>query len=809
MAASADTANAATGLPERIGRFIPVRELGRGAQGVVYLASDPALDREVAIKTLSRTGRDPARLQAEARKVSRLSHPNIVPIHEIGERHGLPWLVYEYVRGQSLRGFVEAREALPAQRVARILVAVLDGMAHAHAAGIVHRDLTPANIMLDEKDRPRILDFGVATFVNDVQTRSELVGTVNYMAPEIIAGEPITALADIFSLGAIAHELLTGERLFHGDNPMAVMYRIMNEPILAPASVNRQLDIALDRIVMKALARRPEDRWADAAAMRDALQAWLEPAAEATQAGGDSSAIEFLLRRMRRRPDFPAVSRHVAEISNKAHAGSDTDANTLANIVLKDYALTSKLLRVVNSALFGQYGGAISTVSRAVVILGFEQVRAAALGIALFEHLKDAGQARELKNAVCSSFLASMLAREMGRQAGGVDAEEAFVAALFQRLGKHLTIYYFPDEYEAIERLREDQGMVEDAAVRRVLGADYPAIGLAVGREWQLPRSLLAAMKPRIPGRTAGLEPGHARLAAMATVSNDVCDILGAGDGNSQAALEALLGGWKEELGLTPKAVSAMARQAMDELDEFAVALDMPVETSGFYQRAAAHCRPEPSAPSTDIERRRRTGDDTTGTNTLAGAAPANPDGGACGSGEVAGPARLITLTNAISDITSTLLGEYKLNQVLIMILEAFYRAMGFERVLLCIRDARSGEVAARFGFGDGVDALLPQFRFRPGSEDDVFSLAMRKQRDCIILDTRAAADRYDIPAWCHALASPRAMTLFPIVTDGRAIALVYADSQRSAAQISADELRLVKALINQGALAVRNARQR
>ena len=176
----------ASTLPLAIGRFQPARVLGHGGQGVVYLAFDPKLDREVALKVLNHRARDPDRLLNEARNVAKLDHPNIVGMFEIELDSQPPYLVYQFAPGRPLTEFCSGRETMQVKRVLEVMIRVLDAIHYAHGQNILHRDLTPANILLDDQDQPRILDFGISVVLNDTIGSHDIAGTPNYLAPELL-----------------------------------------------------------------------------------------------------------------------------------------------------------------------------------------------------------------------------------------------------------------------------------------------------------------------------------------------------------------------------------------------------------------------------------------------------------------------------------------------------------------------------------------------------------------------------------------------------------------------------------------------
>ena len=209
-----------------VGRFEIRRELGRGAQSIVYLGWDPQLEREVAIKTLHFSRADAKRndaLLAEARSVSRLRHPNLVPIFDAGEEDGDPYLVFEFVDGPNLAELIAREGRIPAARTADLMRQVLDALAMAHAAGIIHRDLKPSNILIDPQGRPRVMDFGIATRLDAVESEKDQVGisgTLNYLAPEYVDGRQVSEKSDVYAAGLVMIEMLSGQPWVRGETPV-------------------------------------------------------------------------------------------------------------------------------------------------------------------------------------------------------------------------------------------------------------------------------------------------------------------------------------------------------------------------------------------------------------------------------------------------------------------------------------------------------------------------------------------------------------------------------------------------------------
>ena len=266
---------------QNLGRYRIVKELGRGAMGRVYLAHDPEIDRPVAIKAIQVFAGLPEQDQTsarerflrEARSAGKLLHPGIVTIFDVGEAEGVPYLAMEYVEGQTLDGFCGADGLLPIGTVVEIVARAAEALAYAHRAGIVHRDVKPANLMRVGETSVKIMDFGLAKNPASQLTHDgTLMGTPNYMSPEQVRGATLDRRSDLFSLGVVLYEMLTGEKPFGGESVSSVLYRIVNEDA-ADAFIQRPtLPAGLSVFLRKALAKEPDDRFPDGEAFAASLR---------------------------------------------------------------------------------------------------------------------------------------------------------------------------------------------------------------------------------------------------------------------------------------------------------------------------------------------------------------------------------------------------------------------------------------------------------------------------------------------------------------------------------------------------------
>lgn len=285
---------------ETLGRYALERVLGKGSMGVVYEAFDPRLKRRVAIKTIRRNPLDheaakdySARFVREAQAAGRLSHPNIVQIHDFGEQGDLAYLVMEFIRGKELQRFFDAREPFELKVAAGIMRELCDALDFAHAAGVVHRDVKPANVMLDLQGHVKLTDFGVARVEDQSRSRitqgdTLVVGTPAYMSPEQINGDAVDRRSDVFSAGVVLYQLLTGELPFAGGGPWTIAKKIMQEQPALPSSVNASISPLLDVVVHKALAKNPEERYQSAGALSTALEQALEGRSKAGEPAATS-----------------------------------------------------------------------------------------------------------------------------------------------------------------------------------------------------------------------------------------------------------------------------------------------------------------------------------------------------------------------------------------------------------------------------------------------------------------------------------------------------------------------------------------
>ncbi|MEE2777899.1 MAG: serine/threonine-protein kinase, partial [Acidobacteriota bacterium] len=256
--------------PENFGRFRVIRPVGRGGMGMVYLAEDPVIKRQVAIKVVkAEAGLDDdevqelqMRFEREFQSAGNLQHPNIVTVFDVGTEGDSPYFAMEYLPGEDLADILKSDRVLSFKEIAECANKICGALDFAHDHGVVHRDIKPANILIAHDGEPKITDFGVAKLTSTNLTRTgTVVGTPSYMSPEQVTGQQVSGVSDQFSVAVILYQMLTGELPFTGENPTTILYKIVHETPIRPHEKKQSLPAQIDRVLLRALEKKPEARY--------------------------------------------------------------------------------------------------------------------------------------------------------------------------------------------------------------------------------------------------------------------------------------------------------------------------------------------------------------------------------------------------------------------------------------------------------------------------------------------------------------------------------------------------------------------
>jgi HD-like signal output (HDOD) protein len=607
-------------------------------------------------------------------------------------------------------------------------------------------------------------------------------------------------------------ELIMGKRLLDEADPYRAIYRVVHEQLSLPTQLPSSVDDRLRSIVNRSLALDPQQRFANVREFQAELEQWAKAAApQADSASGaaasSNSTLEFLLRRMRHKSDFPALSDSVVRIQSMATSESES-VNSVTNEILKDVALTNKLLRLVNSAHYAR-GGNISTVSRAVTLVGFNGIRNMALSLVLLEHMQDKTQAAQLKEEFLRSLMAGSIAGELCPVQR--ESEEAFIGSMFQNLGRLLVQFYFAEEATQVRALvqAKKDPITESAASMRVLGLTFEDLGLGVAKAWGLPPGIQRCMRKPVGAvpSAAPPDPGE-RLRWIAIAANEIADaLLHCTTQEADARITLVSRKYAHTMGVKPADVLASTVKARKKLIDLAQAMDIRVAPGSAASNLLKSPELADQANTVNAAKTPITSPDSNfGTYALQATAVAAPE--VQGSPAAKSAQISETLAAGIQDITNAMVEDFKLTDVLRMILETMYRAMGFKHIIFCMRDAKTETITGRFGLGNGVEQYVKQFKVPlKVASPDLFAVVCNKGVDTMIDDAAEGRVAQRLPEWYRKGINAPTFLLLPLQIKGAPFGLIYADkSTRGAMELDEKELAMLRTLRNQAVMAFKQS---
>lgn len=612
--------------------------------------------------------------------------------------------------------------------------------------------------------------------------------------------------------------LVAGE-LFGADacaNPARLAECLAPGTCAASVEGDAELDHSLRAILHRALVVPPDERYLGYQPFVTALQDWLEhrmaldllemgPApldrpAEATPRVVNP-VLQSLLTRMRRQSDFPAMSAQIVKIQRMASSENE-NLNHLTNEILEDVALTNKLLRLVNSARFAHLGGDISTVSRAVSLIGFAEVRNIAMSLVLLEHMRDKVHADQIKTEFLRAMFAGTYASELCNTAA--EQEEAFIGAMFQSLGRLLCEFYFPQEADRIRQmLAEGKASTQEQASKRVLGLSFEELALGVADVWRLPRGMQRLMRRKEgPPPNRPLTDPQERLRWVATAGNDVADtLLRAAPEQTIRQLERLANRYASSMDKPPQALVQMGLTASAKMAAAVQAMELDVEARSPAQALlqASQSLVPPAQPGHPGQAEAPAALPTAPVDMQVRAAAPDPQ---------AQQSAVDLLATGVQDVTQAMVDGGSVNDILRMIAETMFRAMQFQRVLLCLKDAAGDQLVGRLCLGKDALRVQQLFRVELKAADNLFSAVVLKGVDTLIRDARSPNVAARLPDWYLRGVQAPSFLLLPLQGPAGSFGLIYADrAEAGGADLQERELALLKSLRNQAVMAVRQLR--
>ncbi len=517
--------------------------------------------------------------------------------------------------------------------------------------------------------------------------------------------------------------------------------------------------------------------------------------------GEKRSTVEFLLRRMRHKGDLPAFSEHIVEINSKLSsltAITFSSAGDLAKIILKDYSLTNKLLKVVNSALYVTQSGKVATVSKAVLLLGFEKIRMIAATLLIFEHLQSKAQARELKEVAIGSCMSGLIAMDVADNMKLGGKEEVFICAMLHSLGKMLAICYLPEEHAEIKKRMAQKGLDEAMASQSVMGVTYTDLGMAVSRSWNFPDKIVRSMEAPPAGVIAQPKTENELLRNLSNYANDLFScFMNNQDDDHTAALSDMSIRYQSSIPLPVEQMESIITSSMTKIDTYSDIIRTDRGNSVFLRDLIQRKQSQNQQNKRRESRHEQADEGKAAGNTEPQTAPAIPPSTvSLPTHKVKEPPADI-LTDGLREIVDVMAGNYILSDVLYMILETMYRGFEFYRVIFCLMDTAKSKMAARFGLGENADNIVKRFQFLTGENNDIFNVGISQAKGLVINDAAAPNIFRNIPEWYQKVVGAPSFLIYPLTVKGGCIGMFYADKKEKGRLLTDEQLDYMEKLRN------------
>lgn len=490
--------------------------------------------------------------------------------------------------------------------------------------------------------------------------------------------------------------------------------------------------------------------------------------------------LNHILEKIQDNRDFPVLSQSISNI-NQLTQVDNKDVNQIADIIIQDFGLTSKILKVVNSAFYGRFSGHIGTISRAIVVLGIETVRSLAASLIFFEHIEDKKHAERLRELVSASLFSGIVARELTDNPDIEQKENYFLTALLHNLGDILIAFYLPEEDDQIKQKVMKSNISHPVAQQAVLNTNADEIAVAIASNWSFPETLVESL----PAWPANTEPttkqDHYRL--VADFSTEVTQTIIEQGLDDDTAITAIAEKYDKLLDLDLKTIKKTVAKATTEFNH--IGESMPGDISHQFMRRINGGELESTTTSSSTPKLNDTLDAIAQT-------PAED-------------AESIMM-DGLSEVTSMLVSDSKLTEVFSVVLETIYRAMGFDKVILAVHSKKTNEFIGRLGFGDKALAFSKRFKMSAVYENTIFHAVMKNNVDVYISDATDKKIQADLPDWFKSISDAGCFLLLPIIINKKPIGLIYAEHKNiNGLNIDKKKLSLLKSLRNQIVLACRS----
>ncbi|MBF0464162.1 MAG: HDOD domain-containing protein [Nitrospirae bacterium] len=483
------------------------------------------------------------------------------------------------------------------------------------------------------------------------------------------------------------------------------------------------------------------------------------------------STIDTLQGKFTSSGGFPIMSKTV-DILMKLPVNvlqDDTHIANVTNSILTDYGLTSKILALVNTSYYSQYGGKVGTISRALMLLGFIQVRNAALSLILFEGIVDKSMASELKQLIVGSLMKANIAKSLAGKIITADPEEAFICAMLHDLGKIMVAYFLPEEHVAITEKMKSEDLSENSASTAVLGTSYEDLSVSIAKGWSLPEHIIHSMKhvdkANLFKPITSIDKSHMLVSYSTDLGSVILD-QALTNTQKRNSISDLTAHYSVCFNITEQQIRGLYDNLLKEINVFLKVYESKAKKEPIIEKINSFLKAAKASEFVVGEKTERVDSIEIVETEILGLSKAEAKLNADGE----------SLNKGLSDIVGALTGEYTVNDVLRIILEIMYRTMGFSRVFICIRNPKTNTMEARFGFGSEVEKVIRIFKFSLNNSEDVFNSSLTNNTDMLVADSTLKDARSRIPDWYLNTINAHSFTALPIVLNDKPIGMIYGD---------------------------------
>lgn len=511
---------------------------------------------------------------------------------------------------------------------------------------------------------------------------------------------------------------------------------------------------------------------------------------------------EVLLNSISPKTDFPTFSKHIIEINCQISSRSKySSASDLSNAILKDYALTSKLLKLVNSAFYSITAGKVTTITRAVVLLGYKKVSLAATSLLLFDFMKSKSSTGELKEAFIKAFWSALVAKDVADTMSFGENEEAFICAMLHNLGKHIVLLYLPDKYQEISNLITDKEINEAKASKRVLGISYENLSIAVAERWKFPSKIITSMARLSSEDLQNSKRKINFLQALSNFSNDLCSIVNNTSGEDrEASLSELVSYYINHVPISTNQLSIIVDTSLEKVRKHADLLEINIEGTQFLKRLTVGNKNKQFDQNDQVF----ASEQELEVSKLLVDNQSDPDASYRRPSDAKQINPVEVIFSGIQDMSAAMVGDFKVNDIALMALESMYRGLGFNRVIFFTMRKGKKQLEARFGFGADINKIVNRISFETDGPPTIFNIALAKDKDLIVDDARAKHIHELIPEWYRQKINAPAFIFLPITYEKTCLGAFYADRKDAGPPLQAGQYKFMTMLRNQLILAIK-----